>query len=352
MARLTGAPPGAVTSADALVTAALHDVMHRGKHLSSAIDSIFSTMQPNETLASNVRARMYAALRTTAQPDAEDASASDRSFPRWLRTRLSAQQKAWLLTDAPVVIRTNTLKASRAELLERLSPHEPMAHASLEDAIVIERPFGVYRTAAFREGWFEQQDAASQRVAAALDVQPGMRVIDACAGNGGKTLHLACLMKNRGRIVALDPHEHKLAALRSRCARAGVTIAEPRQIASTKTVKRLAEGADRVLIDAPCTGSGVVRRNPDMLWHFTEVMFEEILRLQADILWRSAMMVRTKGKVVYATCSLLPEEGEQQIQRFLDHHNDFAMDEEWREGGVGTDDDGFYVAVLTRQGNA
>ena len=94
-----------------------------------------------------------------------------------------------------------------------------------------------------------------------------------------------------------------------------------------------------------------MRRNPDILWHFTEAMYEEIVRLQADILWRSALMARPGGRVVYATCSLLHEEGEHQIQRFLDHHKEFAMAEEWRMGGVGTEDDGFYVAVLTRQGS-
>jgi len=352
MAGIVLPPPAEAQSADELVSAALTDVMKRGRHLSSAIDHIFGELRPNEQQASAIRASLYTALRTTPQRGAEDAAPCDRPFPSWLRDRLSAEERAWLLTDAPVVIRTNTLKARRADLIERLSPHEPDVHPTLDDAIVIGRPYGLYRTAAYREGWFEQQDASSQRVSAAFGVRPGMRVIDACAGNGGKTLHMACLMNNRGRIVALDPHEHKLAALRSRCARAGVDIAEPRQITSTKTVKRLAESADRVLIDAPCTGSGVVRRNPDILWHFTEAMYEEIVRLQADILWRSALMARPGGRVVYATCSLLHEEGEHQIQRFLDHHKEFAMAEEWRMGGVGTEDDGFYVAVLTRQGSA
>lgn len=352
MANATLTSLSAQQTADDLVVSALDDVIRRGKHLSSAIESVFDAIRPSEAQATHVRATMYHALRTRAQPDATNLTQAERPFPAWLRQRLSVDQMAWLLTDAPVVVRTNTLKARRADLCDRLSPHDPAEHPDLGDAIVIHRPFGLYRTAAYREGWFEQQDASSQRVSVALALRPGMRVIDACAGNGGKTLHMACIMKNRGRIVALDPHEHKLAALRSRCARAGVDIAEPRQITSTKVVKRLAESADRVLIDAPCSGSGVIRRNPDILWHMTESMFEDVLRLQADILWRSALMVRPGGRVVYATCSLLREEGEQQIERFLDHHTDFAMVEEWRTGGVGTADDGFYVAVLTRQGNA
>jgi len=350
---VTHAPlPTAVSSVDALIASALSDVTKHGRHLSSVIDDMFGTLRPAEHQASAIRAELYRALRTTPQPGNELLDSPECIFPGWLRSRLTIEQQHWAVTDASTIVRVNTLKANRNELLERLSPHDPELIDGSDIAIRIGRPFGLFRTAAYRDGWFEQQDAASQRVAVAVDAQPGMRIVDACAGNGGKTLHLAALMQNKGRIIALDPHEHKLAVLRSRCARAGVSIAEPRQITSTKIVKRLADTADRVLIDAPCTGTGVLRRNPDLVWHISEQSFHILQTLQSDILWRSSRMARVGGKVVYATCSLLREEGEDQIYRFLDHHKEFVMDEELRLGGSGTSDDGFYIAVLTKQDSA
>lgn len=171
---------------------------------------------------------------------------------------------------------------------------------------------------AFKQGLFEVHDAASQMVAPLLEVAPGMRVIDGCAGAGGKTLHIAALMQNKGKILALDVHDWKLAELRKRAARAGVDIAETRTIESSKTIKRLAGHADRLLLDVPCSGPGVLRRNPDAKWKLSEKEIDRLAAEQQDLLIRYSNMVKPGGKLVYATCSILPSANEKQIQRFLE----------------------------------
>jgi 16S rRNA (cytosine967-C5)-methyltransferase len=133
----------------------------------------------------------------------------------------------------------------------------------VETALQVTSDAALFRTQAFADGCFEQQDAGSQLVAAALDVKPGMRVIDACAGAGGKTLHLAAMMQGKGRLLAMDVEEWKLENLKQRARRAGAHNVETRVITSSKTVKRLKESADRVLLDVPCSGLGVLKRNPD-----------------------------------------------------------------------------------------
>jgi 16S rRNA (cytosine967-C5)-methyltransferase len=155
-----------------------------------------------------------------------------------------------------------------------------------------------------------------------LNVQPGMRVVDACAGAGGKTLHLAALMKNKGRIIALDVKENKLLELKKRATRADVRIVETRTIDSSKVVKRLKDTADRLLLDVPCTGLGVLRRNPDSKWKLNLEELERVKAIQRDILSSFPEMTKVGGKMVYATCSILPSEGEEQIKWFLNQHKD------------------------------
>ena len=146
-----------------------------------------------------------------------------------------------------------------------------------------------------------------------LDAKPGERVIDACAGGGGKTLHLAALMKNKGKIIAMDITERKLQSLRERCSRNGVDIAETRVIESMKTIKRLEKSADRVLLDVPCTGLGVLRRNPDKKWKISPEEITRLNALQKEILENYSQMVKIGGRLVYATCSCLPSENEKQV---------------------------------------
>jgi 16S rRNA (cytosine967-C5)-methyltransferase len=203
---------------------------------------------------------------------------------------------------------------------------------------------------AFKEGLFEVQDASSQRVASFMYVEPGMRVIDACAGGGGKTLHIAALMQNKGRILALDVHDWKLNELRKRAGRAGVDIAETRVIESSKTLKRLANHADRLLLDVPCSGLGVLRRNPDAKWKLSEIEIDRLIIEQQDILTRYSAMVKPGGKLVYATCSILPSENEQQIERFLATHGEtWTLEEELKINPATTRHDGFYAARLVKK---
>lgn len=312
-----------------------------GAHASSVLERLFREHDPTEGQAAAWRRALHDAIRA-------------EGIPPWLAEMLRRDwgSRATSITtslqhDAPTYIRVNTIRTTVDDVVRALADHAPV-RCDLPEALRIDRPFGLFRAAAFQGGWFEQQDLASQRVAPALDVRPGMRVIDACAGSGGKSLHLAALMQNRGRIIALDVADDKLQALRRRAARAGADIIETRHIGTTKVIKRLAGTADRVLIDAPCSGTGVLRRNPDILWHLTEAMVQELLETQAGILRRSALAVRVGGLVVYATCSLLKSESEEQVARFMASTNDFEEVHAFRTMPDEVDEDGFYVAVLRR----
>ncbi|MCZ8215023.1 MAG: class I SAM-dependent methyltransferase, partial [Cyclobacteriaceae bacterium] len=188
----------------------------------------------------------------------------------------------------------------------------------------------------------------SQAIAPFLQVEPGMRVIDACAGAGGKTLHLAALMQNKGRIISMDTEEWKLTELKLRARRAGVGNVETRVIESTKTIKRMEKMGDRVLLDVPCSGLGVLRRNPDAKWKLSPEFIEKVIDLQKNILHDYSMMVKPGGKLVYSTCSLMPTENEKQVATFLANNPDFTLEEEkhiWPSEGF----DGFYMARVVRK---
>ena len=194
---------------------------------------------------------------------------------------LSAQNK-----QAEVILRINTLKTTRDVVHSILMDLNIETHAveGYDDALVLNERANVFMTQAFRDGMFEVQDASSQLVAYFLDVAPGMRVVDTCAGAGGKTLHLASLMENKGQLIAMDLYESKLKQLKLRAKRNGAFNIEPRVIESTKTIKKLHGTADRVLIDAPCSGLGVMKRNPDSKWKLQPEFIENIKKIQAEVL--------------------------------------------------------------------
>ena len=172
------------------------------------------------------------------------------------------------------------------------------------------------------------QDLGSQKIGPFLKIEPGQRVIDACAGAGGKSLHLACLMKNKGKIIALDIYDRKLDELRTRAKRNGVDIIETRLIENTKVIKRLEKAADRVLLDVPCSGLGVLRRNPDKKWKVNGADIDRLTELQWQILTGYSDMTKPGGYLVYATCSLLPSENERQVQRFMSERGtDWELEE-------------------------
>ncbi|HTO35362.1 MAG TPA: methyltransferase domain-containing protein [Flavobacterium sp.] len=255
--------------------------------------------------------------------------------------------------QAQVILRVNTIKTTKQQLRGLLMDLniETEYLKNQPEALVLTERANVFLTDAFKEGLFEVQDASSQLVAPFLDVQPGMRVVDACAGAGGKTLHLANIMENKGQLIALDLYESKLKQLKLRAKRNGIFNIEPRVIDSTKVIKKLHEKADRVLIDAPCSGLGVLKRNPDSKWKLQPEFIENIKKVQAEVLENYSKMVKPGGKLVYATCSVLPSENQEQVKRFLTTEigKNFTFVEDKKILASESGFDGFYMALLERK---
>ena len=283
--------------------------------------------------------------------------AIEHSVPDWLAGLFEKELGAkWekemsaLNEQAPVILRANSLKIS-AENLVKILKEEGVNSFVLRgypDAVQLEEKKNVFLTSAFKEGFFEVQDASSQKIAELLDVKEGMRVVDACAGAGGKTLHIAALMKNKGQIIALDIYEWKLAELKRRAKRAGAFNIETRFIEDNKVIKRLHNTADRLLIDAPCSGLGVLKRNPDSKWKIDEDFINRIKTEQENILQNYSKILKKGGKMVYATCSILPSENVEQVRKFLAENTEFALVKE--ENIMPSDGyDGFYMALIERK---
>ena len=278
---------------------------------------------------------------------------------------------AALNRSATVDLRVNTLKASREEVAERLKaegfPAEPTPFSPVGLRRRDHAP--LFSTRTFQDGLFEIQDEASQLVALLLEPRRGERIVDYCAGAGGKTLHIGALMANTGTIYAFDVSAKRLAQLSPRLARTGLSNARPMVIAKGRDqhVRRLADKMDRVLVDAPCTGLGTLRRNPDIKWRPLRV--EELAREQAQILASAARLVKPGGRLVYSTCSLLIEENEAVLSEFLGAHLEFihvSVEEILRRRHLSIpeavtaagdlrlfphrhDTDGFFASVLERQ---
>ncbi|MCO4822930.1 MAG: RsmB/NOP family class I SAM-dependent RNA methyltransferase [Flavobacteriaceae bacterium] len=257
--------------------------------------------------------------------------------------------------QADVILRVNTLKTSIKDLQLKLQsegietetlPKHPYALRLIERA-------NVFKTEAFHSGWFEVQDASSQLVADFLDVKPGMKVIDTCAGAGGKTLHLAALMENKGQIIAMDIYESKLKKLKIRARRNGAHNIDMKVIDSTKPIKKLYNKADRVLIDAPCSGIGVLRRNPDSKWKLEPEFLDNIRVTQQQVLNQYSKMVKAGGKLVYATCSVLPSENQNQVKTFLTSEagQAFTLLKDQNIFAYESGFDGFYMAILEKSKN-
>ncbi|MFK7000912.1 RsmB/NOP family class I SAM-dependent RNA methyltransferase [Flavobacterium oreochromis] len=255
--------------------------------------------------------------------------------------------------QAKVILRVNTLKTTKEKLRALLMDLniETEFLKDQSDALILKERANVFLTQAFKEGLFEVQDASSQLVAPLLDVKPGMRVVDTCAGAGGKTLHLASIMQNKGQLIALDLYESKLNQLKLRARRNGVHNIETRVIESSKVIKKLHGTADRVLIDAPCSGLGVLKRNPDSKWKLQPEFIDNIRKVQAEVLENYSKIVKPGGKLVYATCSVLPSENQEQIEKFLATENgkNFTFVEDYKILAHQTGFDGFYMALLERK---
>lgn len=299
-----------------------------------------------------------------------------RSVPDWFAARILEQYRedadalaAAMNARAPLVLRANTLKTTREGLLARLAAEKvpALVEPTSPWAVTLpERP-NVLALAAFKDGLAEMQDAGSQLIALATAARPGETVVDACAGGGGKTLALAAMMRNKGRLVACDVTADRLEELRPRAKRAGAFNLEPRVVpaddAGDEALRNLANRADGVLVDAPCSGTGAWRRNPDARWRMTVEEVDAFPALQARVLERYAALVKRGGRLVYATCSVLRAENEAVVEAFLAAHPAFesasitGVDEPCLDSAGrlrtlphrhGTD--GFFAALLVRRG--
>ena len=254
--------------------------------------------------------------------------------------------------EAPVVLRTNRLKSGVKDLQHRLK-EDGIDTATIKgypDALQLITRANVFRTDAFKKGHFEVQDASSQLVAPFTKAQPGQRVVDSCAGAGGKTLHLAAQMQNKGILIAMDKYGWKLKETKLRARRAGAHNVETREITSTKVLKKMNNQADVVLIDAPCTGLGVLRRNPDTKWKLQPEHLDSLVRTQQMLLQSHSRMVKPGGTLVYATCSILPMENKMQVEAFLDSKigKGFKLEEQRSQFVHRSGHDGFYMARMKR----
>ncbi len=232
---------------------------------------------------------------------------------------------------APLTIRANALRTDREALRRRLAAEGVNASPTRlsPDALQVDGRLNLFHLPSFRDGLFEIQDEGSQLLARLLAPKPGWLVVDACAGAGGKTLALAAMMENKGRLIALDSDERRLASLAPRANRAGVHNWESHAIPADRIPKRLAGRlvgkADAVLIDAPCTGLGVLRRNPDARFRLDEGSVAQFAALQREILIRYAALAKPGGRIVYATCSISREENEEVVEAILADHPEFEI---------------------------
>ena len=262
------------------------------------------------------------------------------------------KELAALNKQAEVILRTNTLNITREQLQKLLSKEDIHTEqiVGYNSALKLTERANVFKTNAFKQGFFEVQDASSQLVAQYLEVEPGMKVVDTCAGAGGKTLHIASLMKNKGQIIAMDIYESKLKKLKIRAKRNKVFNVDTRVIDSTKPIKKLYGKADRVLIDAPCSGLGVLRRNPDSKWKLQPQRIDQIKEVQRQILQQYSKMVKSGGKLVYATCSILPSENQHQVDKFLTSNEgkEFTLLKDQKILAHKSGFDGFYMALMQK----
>ena len=298
------------------------------------------------------------------------------NLPDWLYDRLVRQYgedetfrlAKVLNTPAPLDLRVNTLKTKREEALKVLKevPVECEATPYASSGIRLRKKIALQNMPLFKEGGVEVQDEGSQLLAQIVGARRGEMVVDFCAGAGGKTLALGTAMRNTGRLYAFDVSDKRLAKMKPRLARSGLSNVHPIQIAHERDVriKRLAGKSDRVLVDSPCSGLGTLRRNPDLKWRQTPETIVEMAEKQQAILESAARLVKPGGRLVYATCSLLEDENEKIVSGFLAKDERFVlvpMQKVLKEGKVDleTDDflrllphrhqtDGFFAAVFER----
>ncbi len=280
-----------------------------------------------------------------------------QSYPDWLWDLASKEigETNWqteaiaMNKQAHVVIRANTLKIACKDLKTKLheSGIETEAVEGVANALQLVKRENIFRNELFLKGNFEVQDTGSQMISEFAEVKPTDYVIDACAGGGGKSLHLAAIMQNKGRVVSMDVEAWKLEELKKRAKRAGAFNIETRLISDAKIIKRLHKTADVVLLDVPCSGLGVIKRNPDAKWKLSLETIEKTKKLQTQILNGYSEMVKASGKLIYSTCSILPSENKNQVDKFLLENKEFKFIKDYSllpSAGY----DGFYMCMMER----
>ena len=283
------------------------------------------------------------------------------SIPDWLDDLgiKSLGAKLWekeietLNSTAPLVLRCNTLKQDRGALQKQLKKDfiiETIYSSEIPEALVLEKHQKLNQNPLYLKGFFEIQDVNSKRVSHWVNPKADNLIVDCCAGGGGKSLHLAALMQNKGKIFALDPHPKKLEQLEKRALKNGVSII---QTTSTENEEFYMENqglADAILIDAPCSGLGVIRRNPASKWHMNPEKIKQLEELQKEILEKNAPLVKKGGTLIYSTCSIFPNENQFQIARFLKSKlgGVFKLKREQTFLAHQSHFDGFYIAKLIR----
>ena len=306
----------------------------------------FAELKPEEVLVRYEEAKQIRKIRESI-PDWLDELGAKELGTEW------EPEIAALNATAKFSIRVNTLKTD-VNAIRQLFAAEAIPFSETElapDALIIDARKNFRNHPAYRKGLFEIQDISSQLVAPLLEVTPGMNVIDGCSGAGGKTLHLAALMKNEGEILAVDISTKKLEELEFRAKRAGCSIIKSMQAEKLNPnfQSRLNSFADRILVDVPCSGLGVLRRKPDAKWSLTAKFISELIVTQAEILDEYAPMLKPGGLLVYSTCSILPSENELQIQSFLKRNEGkFELVTEKRVSPAKSGFDGFYMAKLKK----
>ena len=279
------------------------------------------------------------------------------SYPDWLWNlgieelgeELWTKEALAMNQQAQVVLRVNTLKTNTKKLIEEFTKTNIALKEidGIENAVQLVKRENVFQNNFFKLGWFEVQDAGSQIISMFLDPKPNQFIIDACAGAGGKSLHIAALMNNKGKLISMDVEGFKLEELKKRAKRAGVFNVETRVIEDSKTIKRLEGKADKLLLDVPCSGLGVIKRNPDAKWKLSLEVIERTIKLQEKILNDYCEMVKVGGEMVYSTCSILPSENKNQVDLFLQTHSNFEfIIDKTILPSQGFD--GFYMALLKK----
>ncbi len=284
------------------------------------------------------------------------------AIPDWLDQRglVELGEAQWSATlealnqPAKLVLRTNTLKINRKKLLQLLKKEGIEAEAlGNHEAIVLQNPRKLTHLELFKKGYFEVQDYSSQQVARLLRPHPGAWVVDACAGAGGKSLQMAAMMHNKGTIKAMDVEAYKLKELRKRAQRAGAAVIQTQLMPKHQVFPKAAYlSTDYLLMDVPCSGLGVLRRNPDAKWKLSTAFIDNVRQTQQVILSEYPKLCKPGAKLLYATCSILPSENEQQIAWFL-NETEIGQDFELLEShSIFPQDqgfDGFFMALLRRQ---